>query len=74
MHGLRYEYQDRVNFVVLDYDREEDLALARELQVARHPAYAVVEADGGPTSVVERRFGPQPEPALRSLLESLAAE
>jgi hypothetical protein len=61
-----------VNFVILDYDREADLALARQLGVARHPAYAVVAADGGPSAVQRRIFGPQTEPALTALLAELA--
>ena len=72
MHGLRPEYQQQVNFVVLDYDLPEDLALARELGVARHPAFAVIPADGGPEQVANRIFGPQTEGALRSVLDGLS--
>ena len=69
MHGLRNEYQDRVNFVILDYDDPADLALARDLGVGRHPAYGFVAPDSN--EVVSRSFGPQPEPALRTLLDDL---
>lgn len=68
MHGLRYEYQDRVNFVILDYDRDADSRLAQRLGVRAHPAYAVVGAGG--SQVVERRFGPLDEAALRAVLDS----
>ena len=71
MHGLRNEYQDRVNFVILDYDDPADLALASDLGVARHPAYGLVAPDSN--EVVSRIFGPQPEPALRNLLDDLIA-
>lgn len=72
MHGLRPEYQERVNFVILDYDRDEDLALARRLGVAFHPAYALV-APGADGQVTERLVGPQQEPRLRRLLDEAAA-
>ena len=60
MHGLRNEYQDRVNFVILDYDDPADHALALNLGIARHPAYGLVAPDSD--EVVHRLFGPQPEP------------
>ena len=71
MHGLRNEYQNRVNFVILDYDDPADLALASDLGVAQHPAYGLVAPDSN--EVVSRIFGPQPEPALRNLLDDLIA-
>lgn len=71
MHGLRNEYQDRVNFVILDYDDPADHALARDLGIAQHPAYGLVAPDSD--EVVSRIFGPQPEPALRNLLDDLIA-
>lgn len=82
MHGLRVQYQDRVNFVILDYDLPEDVALARALGVARHPAYALIgPADGqggeqgdGPAEVQRRIFGPQTVPALTALIEELLAQ
>ena len=71
MNGLRTQYQDRLNFVILDYDLPADLALAKELGVARHPAYAVIPPDGGPSDVEQRLFGPQNRPALTALVEEL---
>lgn len=71
MHGLRNEYQDRVNFVILDYDLPEDYALARDLGVARHPAYGLLAPDSD--EVIARIFGPQPKPALRNILDDLIA-
>jgi thioredoxin-like negative regulator of GroEL len=72
VNGLRHEYQDRINFVVLDFDRADDLALAKRLGVGDHPAFAVVEPGTG--SVVERRFGPQPESAFRAWLDGIIAK
>jgi len=69
VHGLRPEYQERVNFVILDYDREEDLGLARRLGVAYHPAYALVAAGGEGAEVAQRLLGPQTEQRLRRLLD-----
>ncbi len=74
MHGLRPEYQDRINFVILDYDNDDDLRLARDLGVAQHPAYAVLPPDGGPDDVSGRRFGPVPETELRRVLDSALAQ
>ena len=70
MHGLRYEYQDRVNFVILDYDSEADGRLAQRLGVRAHPAYALVATDG--ERVTERKFGPLDDVALRALLDAAA--
>jgi thioredoxin-like negative regulator of GroEL len=70
VHGLRHEYQDRINFVVLDFDRADDLALAKRLGVGDHPAFAVVTPGG---RVTARRFGPQPADALRAWLDAIAA-
>lgn len=56
---------------MLDYDRTDDLALARDLNVAAHPAFAVVEPDSD--RVVERRFGPTTVDALRAWLDAIVA-
>ena len=71
MYGLRQQYQDRVNFVVLDFDRPDDLALAKRLGVGDHPAFAVVEPDSA--HVTARRFGPQSESAFRQWLDAIVA-
>ena len=72
VHGLRAEYQDRVNFVILDYDIDEDLELAKDLGVGRHPAYGLIAADSD--EVVARLFGPQPNDALRNILDDFLAD
>jgi thioredoxin-like negative regulator of GroEL len=68
VNGLRPEYQDRINFVVLDFDRPEDAALAKRLGVHAHPAFAVVAPDSD--RVVERFYGPQQEQPLRARLDA----
>jgi hypothetical protein len=70
VNGLRLEYQDRVNFVVLDFDRVADRVLARRLGIDDHPAYAIVEPNSD--RVDERRFGPMPDVIMRAWVHTLA--
>ena len=56
----------------LDYDREDDNALAQRLGVRAHPAYAFV-APGKDAKVQHRAFGPLAEAALREQLDRLIA-
>ena len=72
MHGLRNEYQERVNFVILDYDIREDRALAERLGVGGHPAYATVAPAAA--EVASRFFGATPEARLREVLDALIAD
>ncbi len=69
--GLRPQYQDRINFVVLDYDLPSDTALAKRLGVHAHPAFALVQPDSD--KVIDRFFGPQDEKQLRARLDGLLA-
>ncbi len=71
VHGLRLEYQDRINFVIWDYDSREQRSLASDLGVARHPAYAILAPDSD--EVEDRAFGPLTEEALRELLDAAIA-
>ena len=71
MHGLRAEYQDRVNFVVLDVDDRDDGRLARVLGYSGTPAYLLVAPDSA--EVIARVFGVQREPKLRGMLDALIA-
>ncbi len=73
MHGLRSEYQGRVNFVILDYDERDERDLAGKMKAARHPAYAVVPPSSAPAEAVLQRFGPQPAEQLRALLDEVVA-
>ncbi len=74
MHGLRPEYQDRINFVILDYDVSEEFEFARQMGIANHPAYGVIPPDSGPEQIAQRLFGPQPNTRLRELLDRTIAE
>jgi thioredoxin-like negative regulator of GroEL len=71
VHGLRFEYQDRVNFVIFDADLDRDRRLAQHLGIPGHPGFAVVAPDSD--EVLERRFGPQPPAQLREWLDEIAA-
>ena len=73
VHRLRPEYQDQVNFVILDYDLGEQREFAGEMGVARHPAFAVLPPNGSPEDATYRRFGPLNEPNLREVLDGLVA-
>lgn len=73
MHSLRPEYQDQVNFVILDHDIPEQREFAAEMGVARHPAFTVLPPDGGPDSATDRVFGPLNEKDLRGVLDGLVA-
>ena len=72
MDGLQTEYSGRVNFVRLDYDKADDVALAQRLGVRSHPAFAFMGA-GEATNVQKRAFGPLAEKELRAQLEALIA-
>ncbi len=74
MHGLRPEYQDRINFVILDYDVREELEFAREMGIANHPAYGVIPPDSRPERIARRVFGAQSDTRLRELLDQAIAE
>jgi hypothetical protein len=58
--------------VVLDYDRGDDLGLARRLNIASHPAFALVAPDSD--EVVERRFGPITPGQLREWIDAAVAQ
>ena len=73
MHGLRPEYQDEVNFVILDFDINEQHDLAADMAAARHPAFAVIPPNGGPEDATDRRFGPLNTEHMRELLDGLVA-
>ncbi len=73
MHGLRPEYQERVNFVILDYDVGDELALARELEIPSHPAFTLVPPNGAPGDHLQLIFGPIGEQQLRELLDGVLA-
>tara|TARA_B100000029_G_scaffold516790_1_gene634244 strand:- start:259 stop:510 length:252 start_codon:yes stop_codon:yes gene_type:complete len=71
VHSLRIEYQDRINFVILDYMITEQRELASVMSIAGHPAFAVIGANQDPKDASDQTFGFQSESRLRLLLEEL---
>lgn len=70
-HDLREEFQDEVNIVVLDYDLGPDGDLATVLGIRAHPGWAVIAPDSD--EVLERKFGPLHEAALRQWFAQIIA-
>jgi thioredoxin-like negative regulator of GroEL len=70
VHGLREQYQDRINFVILDWDIREENDLADDLGVRHHPAFGFVSPDG---EVLRRMFGPQQEETLVEAIDEVIA-
>ncbi len=73
MHGFRPDYQDEVNFVILDYDIKEQREFAAEMAAARHPAFTVIPPNGSPDDATDRRFGPINNEHMQILLDELVA-
>ncbi len=70
MYGLREQYQDQINFVILDWDIKDENNLAEDLGVRAHPAIGFVAPDG---EVVRRLFGPQREEMLIEAIDEVVA-
>jgi hypothetical protein len=73
VHGFRPDYQDEVNFVILDYDIKEQRELAADMAAARHPAFTVIPPNGSPDDATDRRFGPINNEHMKILLDELVA-
>ena len=71
MHGLREQYQDDINFVILDWDIDEENDLAADLGLRGHPVIGLYSPDG---ETVKRLFGPQQESALAQEIDAVIAE
>ena len=72
MNGLRLEYQDRVNFVILDWTISADKDFARTLDLDYHPNYAAIQPNSD--EVVERLLLEPRSGELRRMIEDLLAE
>ena len=70
MHGLREQYQDDINFVILDWDIDEENDFAAELGLRGHPVIGFYAPDG---ETVKRVFGPQQEDVLVDLIDEVVA-
>ena len=72
MNGLRLEFQDRVNFVVLDLDDRDDIALARSLGLAGHPNFGTLKPNSD--EVVQGLYTAPRSGELRAMIEALLEE
>ncbi len=72
MNGLRLEFQDRVNFVILDLDRGADRRLARTLGLAGHPNFGTLAPNSN--EVVQGLFSAPRSGELRAMIEALLEE
>ena len=72
MNGLRLEFQDRVNFVVLDLDLGADRVLARSLGLAGHPNFGVLAPNSN--EVVQGLYSAPRSGELRAMIEALLEE
>ena len=72
MNRLRLEFQDRVNFVILDWDISADYDLGRDLGFTYHPNFATIAPNSN--DVEERLFAAPRSGELRAMLERLLGE
>jgi len=66
VNGLEQRYGDRVTFVRLDFDSDQDEKVARAYQAHYHPAFVILKANG---DLVHRFIGPQKESTLVEAIE-----
>ena len=71
MNGLRLEFQDRVNFVILDWSLRADRTFARSLNLTYHPNYASIAPNSA--EVVRGLYSEARSGELREMIEELLA-
>ncbi len=72
MNELRLEFQDQVNFVILDWDIPEEKAFGMGLGFSYHPNFATLEPNSN--EVVDTLFAAPRGNELRDMIESVLAE
>ena len=72
MNGLRLEFQDRVNFVILDLDLGADRVLARSIGLAGHPNFGALAPNSN--EVVQGLYSAPRSGELRAMIEALLEE
>lgn len=72
MNRLRLEFQDRVNFVILDWDIPAEKALGFDLGFDYHPNFATLEPNSD--EVVGKLFAAPRGDELRNMIEEILAE
>ena len=72
MNRLRLEFQNRVNFVILDWTIRDDRDFARTMDLTYHPNYAAIAPNSN--EVVKPLYA-EPRPGeLRTMIEELLEE
>ena len=71
MNGLRIEFQDRVNFVILDWDIPEDHAFGTGLGMTNHPNFLSIAPNSN--EVVRGLYLSPKSGELREMVEELLA-
>ena len=72
MNGLRIEFQDRVNFVILDWGSSEDHWYGMSLGFESHPNFATIAPNSD--EVVEYLFLAPRSGELEGMIERLLAD
>ena len=72
VNELRLEYQDRVNFVILDWTIRADRDFAKTLELTYHPNYASIKPNSD--EVVGALFLEPRRGQLRTMIEELLAD
>ena len=72
MNRLRLEFQDRVNFVILDWDLSADHKLGKDLGFTYHPNFATIAPNSN--DVQERLFAAPRSGELRAMIERVLSE
>ena len=72
MNRLRIEFQDQVNFVILDWDIREEKAFGMGLGFDYHPNFATIAPNSD--DVVDTLFAAPRSGELRTMIEALLAE
>lgn len=72
MNRLRLEFQDRVNFVLLDLEKRDEAALARSLGLGGHPNFGTLKPNSDDR--VDAYFTAPTEAVLRGMIEDILEE
>ena len=72
MNRLRLEFQDRVNFVILDWDIPDQKALGVDLGFDYHPNFATIAPNSD--EVVQPLYAAPRPGELRAMIEDVLEE
>ena len=72
MNRLRLEFQDRVNFVILDWDIPEEKQFGMSLGFSYHPNFATIAPNSN--EVVQPLYAAPRSGELREMIETVLEE